>query len=185
MISQLISYLIDLPTPTSSPMALALNGSSALLAELGGTSGPVVGVNLVSTRDQSGDPPYCRFYDPGDRPVEASFLGRPRGIAEIGFLMVECAAYGPTDSIASTRAEYLMMAVEGQIQTLINSYFAALSPMVDLVGSNSYNKISMVNIVGGVKRDVIKGPGSDVTNQFTATCTVKVQVRLFKSRAAA
>lgn len=186
MISQLISYLIDLPTPTSSPMALALNGSSALLAELGGTSGPVVAINFIDNRDTEMNPPLVRFYDTGEIVPLADFLaGAGRAYMEKEFMQVECAAYGPTVTIASARAEYLQQAVRGKLQSLIGGVQSAgLPPRTDLVGSNSTDVIKRVIITGSRSTKPPMGPGSDSTAQWTVERVLRVEVWVGHSMAA-
>jgi hypothetical protein len=171
VISQLISYLINLPTPSTSPMALALNGSSALLAELGDT---VTAVSLVSTRNQDGDPPYCRFYDNGSRSNDAMFLGG--SYQELQIMVVECAAYGPTDSIAEQRASYLKRAVRGKILSLIGTFHSGVpGPATDLTGSSATDNIAAVTILPGLDEPVISGPGDNPAKP-SFTCIRKLQV---------
>lgn len=186
MIYQLIDYLINLPSPASSPMALALNGSSALLAELGGTNGPVAGVNLVDNRDTEMNPPMVRFYDTGEIVPLVDFLaGVGRAYMEKEVMQVECAAYGPTVTIASIRAEYLQLAVKGKLQSLIGGVQSAgLPARTDLAGSNSVDVIKRVIITGSRSTKPPEGPGAAAEAQWTVERVLRVEVWVGHSMAA-
>jgi hypothetical protein len=177
MISHLISYLIDLPTPATSPMALALN-VPALLTELGGSVGVVTSVNLVSTRNSEGDPPYCRFYDKGSRSNDAMFLGG--SYQEMQIMVVECAAYGPTDLIATERAGYLKRAVRSKIQSLIGTFHSGVpGPATDLTGSAATDNIASVTILPGLDEPTTSGPGPNTNNpQWVTISRLQVGVRV-------
>lgn len=180
MISQLIDYLINLPSPTTSPLYLALNVDD-LLDELGDT---VTAVNLVDTRDTEMNPPYIRLWDTGEvNNIQDFVAGGKRSFVEQLFLGVECSAYGPTPSTAGARADYLRLAAEGAIQPLISGYSPSDLPgRTDLAGSGATDEIFFVRIVGGRPNPQVMGPGTETAQQWTATRNFRVEVQVKRTR---
>lgn len=185
MISQLIDYLIHQPSDSTSPMAVAL-GAGALLSELGDT---VTAISLIDTRDTEGDPPYCKFWDTGEieqfSPPADYVVGAARSYMEKEFMHVECAAYGPTVTIASSRAEYLQQAVRGKLQSLIGGVQSAgLAARNDLAGSNSVDVIKRIIIKGSRPAPPPMGPGTFEQVQWTVSRVFRVEVWVGHSMAA-
>jgi len=183
MIEQLTDYLINLPSPGTSPMHAALS-TAGMLAELGPT---VTKVNLIDTRDTDGNPPYCRFYDTGEVQTVVTFITGPNRIwIEAIAMQVECAAYGPTPGIAGARADYLRLAVEGKLQSLKSSILGgAITARSDLGGTASTDTIEQIFINGGKPAKPPQGPGEDVDNpHWTVTRVLRVDVWVRRARMA-
>jgi hypothetical protein len=181
MIYELISYLIGLPTPATSPLALALN-TTEMLAFLGDT---VTGIDFIDTRNTEMNPPYVRLWDTGEVSNIVDFVaGGKRCYVEQLFMGVECAAYGPSARIAGARAEYLRLATEGAVQPLISGYSPSDLPNhTDLAGSGSTDEIFLVRIVGGRSRPSPMGPGDDVDKpHWTVQKDFRVEVQVKRTR---
>lgn len=185
MVSELINYLINLPTPTTSPLYLALN-TAGLLTQMGST---VTAIKLIDTRDTEMNPPYVRLWDTGEVSNLVDFVaGQKRSYIEQLFMGVECSAYGPTPSSAGARADYLRLAAEGAIQPLISAFTTTELPIrTDLAGTASTDSIFLIRIVGGRAKPPPMGPGEDVASPHWVVSRefrVEVQVKRTRPKAA-
>jgi hypothetical protein len=180
MISQLIDYLIHSPSDAASPLAVAL-GANDLKTYV---SDPPKAITLVDTRDQEGNPPYCRLYDTGEvNNIQDFVAGGHRCYIEQLFMGVEVAAYGPSASVAGNRADYLRLAAEGAIQPLISGFSPSDLPgRTDLTGSGATDTIFLVRIAGGRSNPPVMGPGVETTAQWTATRNFRIEVQVKRTR---
>jgi hypothetical protein len=71
MIEQFISYIAHNPSDITSPLYLELN-TTAMLTAMGDVNGKVT---LYDANAQTGDSPYVKLYDKGQRQRMATFLG--------------------------------------------------------------------------------------------------------------
>jgi hypothetical protein len=132
-------------------------------------------VRLYDTNAQEGNSPYVKLSDQGKRARMATFLGG--SYLEVQTLECECVALGATPMQAANRAEYLRLAVEGEIKRL-QAGIMSLSTRIDLGGTASTEKITNLQI-GSVDRE---SPVIGQKGEFTATRTALIELWVAKIR---
>jgi hypothetical protein len=174
----MIGLLIDYLTPYINAAVNTL----AMTQEQGSTLQPTP-VVVFDTRADTGEKetsqiPYVKLYGSADTPgLEAAGYGNGTSEnIERQQLLIECVAQGNSRSQAESRAEYLKIAVEGQVFVRKSGMSLVMN---DLGGTGSYDKITSYTL-GVAANPVVRGPGSNKT--WTCSRFVRVDVKVEKVR---
>jgi hypothetical protein len=141
VLEELIHYLVDLPTPTTAPLYLAVN-SGAFLTAHDSQIGVIPVLDTMPT-DVSQTISYVRLYDTGRRAAYDRSIGGSNGsYTEYQYLGIEYACQGNSKYQASSRAGDLRRAIETKLRALKGAGVAAGSlTRYDPNGSGHYDKI--------------------------------------------
>jgi hypothetical protein len=176
MLDKLRSYLVSLPTPTTSPLYLAVNTVAVLAGQ-----GSAASISVLDT-DETGyqATSYLRVYEKPDeaRPVER-FLGGINIVSKA--LVIECNAYGSTAAQAEGRAEDLSRVARTVLENTKSAVQAGALTRLDPNNSAKYDKV--VNwLVDPWTPSRTGGPGAKVSEQlWTAKRGAKLEVWIVES----
>lgn len=181
MLEIVTQNLVALPTPTTSPIYLALN-TTANKTAMGGVS--AIGVyDCHGHAIQAASPvPYVRFIPTSEVVDQKQALGGQGNTQTILVLQVEYVANGTTEYEAQLRARQLRIEVETKLKALQGtSFFNALQ----VAGPSSTNAYDLVTgwLIKSMPDPVVQGGGTNPTGQkFQAKKYTRLEVMVTYKR---
>jgi hypothetical protein len=139
VLEELIHYLVDLPTPTTAPLYLAVN-SGAFLTAHDSQIGVIPVLDTMPT-DVSQTVSYVRLYATGNQSPYDRALGNA-SYSETQILKIEYCCQGSTKYQAASRAGDLRRAVEAELKALKGTVATGALTKNDPNGTGSYDKIT-------------------------------------------
>jgi hypothetical protein len=177
MISRVMDYLKNKPTPTTSPLYLALNTSE--IKALMGTveKGPTDKITIYGVNASKMDTPYVKLYPAAQVQPGPQFLGGSYGEWQILFL--DSVVVASDEIQAEERSDVLRLEVERVLKGInFASNTGVLADRVSPANARFLDGIRAFNVVSNSPQVVVTGQGTD----YKAVSTTRFEIYVMHGR---
>jgi hypothetical protein len=177
MISRVIDYLKNKPTPTTAPLYLALN-TSEIKALMGTVAkGPTDKVTIYGVNAAKMDTPYVKLYPAPQVQSETQFLGG--SYQEWQILLLDSVVVAPDEIQAQERSDVLRLEVERVLRSInFASNTGVLADRVSPANANYRDGIRAFNVVSNSPQVVVTG----LKTEYKAVSTTRLEILVFHAR---